>query len=614
MFEKLVRKLKPKTKEEKKTQKRALENTLYIEFADKYVSYYLNSEKIQSINLHVQKYKNTQHLLDTWRETLELIFKTVSEKEVALKIFLKSKHFLVQNKVENENSFLSSKLGLDEESIKSITLKEECYLIIENNFLKDILFTLKDYSVDNIYDISLINSMSIKNRNSLYIDISMNSFEILLNRSKIQKRVLKKTLSSFIEECASSLYVDFETAYQNITLNFNSSTTYQELESSTKKIYVDLKNFIDYIYDEIYSTISFFNIHDKTEFIDSILINGDILEFDFIINILSQRLDIEFLSLDKIHKVNSTEKINLNLIKSIKKDQLENLDIDFEGLVYSDTKNRYVFDNYSFKLKEDLNKIKINYKKDEKIVVPEKFQKPIWKMEVKEIVEFIKWKSENSTSESKKRFLFSSIGVMLVSLFLIFFTKFVFDLNNEFTLSINTLESRVKRIDLLKQELLRNDQKFILQEEKIDKIFWTKKIITIANLMPNEIWLSSISIKDNTQIIENKEVTSQSMILSAKTLNSGNGHVYNIAKYMNKLLNAQDDFRKDFSGINFGGATTENNSTDGEINFKLLCNFKKNINIKEIEEKKRVERNSIMENLQNIKTDSNDKNRILDNI
>jgi hypothetical protein len=103
--------------------------------------------------------------------------------------------------------------------------------------------------------------------------------------------------------------------------------------------------------------------------------------------------------------------------------------------------------------------------------------------------------------------------------------------------------------------------------------------------------------------------------LEARAFPSVVGHIANIAVYMDKLLNANDDFKKDFSDIHFGGATIVQEYGQEVINFKLLCNFEKNINIKDIQEKnKKVNKKSIVENLGNIKKNTNKKEKILNEL
>jgi hypothetical protein len=133
--------------------------------------------------------------------------------------------------------------------------------------------------------------------------------------------------------------------------------------------------------------------------------------------------------------------------------------------------------------------------------------------------------------------------------------------------------------------------------------------------MPNEIWLSSLTLKNIKKTIENKEVTSQSLVLESRALPSNIGHISTIALYMDKLLNAEDDFKKDFSSINFGGADISTEYGYDVVNFKLLFNFEKNINIQNIKTKEnKVKKNSIGENLSNIKQNAQKQKNILNKL
>ena len=615
---------------------------LVVEFANGYISYSLNnSNKIETTIFTIQQ-NNFEQQLVVWEEQLKIIVNNLRVKP-KITILLKSAKFLVKHSDKNliENSatnYFTNKLALTDNSIEIKHLEQNSYMIVEYEFLQQILFTFKEHNIQSIYDLSILNSSYIKSEKiNLYLDISFDTFDIILNYHTIQKRNFNTNLSYLIDSCAKSLYMDFETSYQNLKLDFRNLTSYKELENSTKPSQKVLLEYCNILIEDIKSTLSYFSIYDNIDYIDNIYINGDILEFDFIIKILSDKLDINFISLNKFVQINSLAKTNITIFNKLDKLITEKIDINFDGLHYSDGRNEYIFIESGFVDKENLTssqKAKVKSEKQEiKINTSSSLfyddnNRPFWQMEMGELATFVKSKimmlrqkqSDDSKEEKEPlniKFILTILAVGFSLIIFIFVFDFVSSKTLQFENNINILEDRIQRVDRLKRNLIKRDQELVFENSTLNrqKIFWTQKIITIANLMPNEIWLSSVSLQNTTKKIENKEVTSQVMVLEARALPSAIGHISNIAYYMNKLLNANDDFKKDFLSISFGGASISQEYGYDVITFKLLCHFEKNINIKEIQNKQqKVKDKSIVENLGDITKNTKEKEKILDNL
>jgi hypothetical protein len=614
---------------QKDTKKQNIEisDNLILELSYTYISYSLNDEKqIKTSNIHIQEDNTFDSILTLWLDSINHIVKSF-EKKPSLTILFKSCDFIVKNSHKTLNKttrrkYFSNKMALEEESIEVINLVNNSYLIIEYKFLKQILFKFKDYTINNIYDLSLLNSSSLNlKHNHFYIDISFSSCDKILSHTKIQKRSFSNNLLYLIENCAKSLYVDNETSYQNLKLDFKNILTYDELVQSTKPLKQNLLDFCDKICDDVKNSLSYFSIYDNIEYIDKFYINGDILELDFIIRILEDKLKIKLIGLDEHIKINSLAKTNLTFYKTIDANTLKKQHINFDGLNYIDNIDEYVVLQSNKKTITKQNLALTNkQKRKKKQNIP---NKPIWKMDMEELASYIKQKFQDNQQDEnidkKSQFgklLVYGIGWVMLFFSLLFTINYILDTSNEFKNSINTLEDRIQRVDKLKRTLKLKNKQFIFNNlDSEDKIFWTQKIITLANLMPNEIWLSSVSMENITTVVENKEVTKQVLILEARAFPSAIGHIANIAKYMDKLLNADDDFRKDFSDIHFGGASIVQEYDQEMVEFKLLCNFEKNIHIKEVIEKnKKTNKKSIVENLGNIRKNTNKKEKILNEL
>lgn len=608
-----------------------INDNLIIELSNRYIAYRLNDNKIEFIEIMVQNCSNFEMLLQHYLEIVDTIVETIGIK-INLIILLKSDRFLVKNsnkslKNEEKLRYFASSLVMNEDSFNAMQLKENSYTIIDHQFIKQILDTFKKYNILDIYEISILNSLQLDSPH-IYIDISFGNSEIILNKTRIQKRTLTHNLTSFIDSCAKKLYIDFETSFEDIKINFKDIKTYEQLIQSSNAVKDELINFIDTIYEDIQSSLSYFSVYDNVDTVYNIYINGDILEYDFLLNILKDKLNIELIPLNIYLKINSQEKINLSMLELIYKDKrsiLDNLNLDFKGLKHSDNKDEYIFtesrlDESSISNQDTKTKStnKINLSTGKSLLYDEN-NKAVWKMDISELGTFIKSRFNEYKNSDKndislkdnKVILYTIISIPLIVI-LVFILNMVLNLNSNFDKNMYYLEQKMIKSDILKRKLASKNLSTNIAK-KSDKIFWTQKLITLSSLMPNEIWLSSLTLENKETTIENKKVTNQLIVLESRALPSEVGHISTIASYMDNLLKADDDFKKDFASINFGGATIKNEYGYDVINFKLLCKFDKNINIKAIEEKTRKDK-SIGENLKDIKKNTKQKDKILKNL
>jgi hypothetical protein len=622
-----------KQKEEEKKDIKNIQNNdhLYVELSQTYIAYRLNQdEKINFVQLGTMQHDDYDSLLKLWNEALSVIISTL-KIQVTISLFIKSFHFVMKNSnkqmdMDNARIYFANQLALSKENIEVKNIFNNSYFIVEYKFLQKILFAFKDYKIDNIYDTSLLHSSYIKtNTNHFYIDISFDSFDMILNHSKIQKRNIDINLNTLINRCAKSSYVDYETSYENIKLSFKNIVSYDDLSQSTKALEKIFLAYIDEIIVNIHNSLEYFSIKDNMDYIDTIYINGDVLELDFIIKILEDKLKIKFISMNKYLKINNLYKSTLTMYNNIDISILNKFDIDFEGLNYNDGRDEYVFIENKFIDKGSLTssqKTKVDTHKKEILIKnndSEVFNKPILKMSMSELFEFFqsKFLNNNSSSSINNTNIIYLIGIIPLGLMGFYTFNIISDTQRNFNNNIKILEDRIQRVDQVKKTLLLKNKQINTQRmsAKVDKIFWTEKFITISNLMPNEIWLSSLSLENIKKVIEDKEVVTQTMVLESRALPSNIGHISTIAVYMDKLLNAKENFKKDFSNINFGGADISNEYGYDVVNFSLVFHFEKNINITNVQEQEnKVEKKSIGENLINIKQNSINQKDILDKL
>lgn len=606
---------------------------LYVVLSSRYLSYRLEDGLIQYMEFPVDTMQEFSEQLQIWFEAIQVIIKTL-EFTPEFVFFIHHGKFIVKNAekfidVKYQNRHFANKLAIDESKIDVRHLQDKSYLIIDFDFIQKILFKFKDYTISGIYDMSLLATeyLSLSGVHC-YINISYDNFDIILNNRKIQKRTITDSLSKFLEQCSAAIYTDMETSYTNLKNSFKSVTSYQELKEINKPLQKELLAYIDSLANNIEQSLSYFSVYDIIENVDKVYIDGDILEFDFMIKILNDKLNIDAITINKFMKLNTYQKADLELFSKLESKELEKYHLDFEGLRYSDGRDEYIFVENKFIAKGHLSatqKTKINEEKESKEYNPleddeeisEILDMPIWKMSMGELYSFAKEKLNLKKSGSLNVDLVY-YGIFIVGIFflVLFLLTSMSDTQREFKNNILTYEDRVKRVDSLKQKLSKDALMSInTADSEIKKILWTQKFITLSNLMPNEIWLASVSMKNYTKTIEDKEVTSQALVLEARALPSATGHVSSIANYMQELLNADDEFKKDFSSIHFGGAKIINEYGYDVIHFTLICQFEKNINVKTIEDKtKKTKNKSIGENLQSINQNIKVKEKILNSL
>jgi hypothetical protein len=415
-----------------------------------------------------------------------------------------------------------------------------------------------------------------------------------------------------------------ETTYSNLKNSFKSISSYKELEESSKPLQKELLEYIDTLVSHIEKSLSYFSVYDAIDNVDKVYLSGDILEFDFIVQIINDKLNINAVTINKLMKLNTYQKANLELFSKLEKKDLERYSLDFEGLHYSDGRDEYIFVENKFIAKGHLTatqKTKINKEEQkdefdplEDDEISELLDIPIWKMSMGELFTYTKSQLNLDKSGGVNiSLIYYSVFIVGIFFLVIFLLSSMSDSQREFKNNIYTYEDRVKRVDNLKNKLSKD---IVINidtiDNEIDKILWTQKFITLSNLMPNEIWLASVNMKNYTKKIEDKEVTSQALVLEARALPSSIGHITSIANYMQELLSADDEFKKDFSNIHFGGAKIITEYGYEVIHFQLVCHFEKNINVKMIEEKNnKIKEKTIGENLQNINQNIKEKEEVL---
>ena len=611
---------------------------VFVSLSNKSISIaYREDEGLITKGLNFDIQTDNDKLVEIWGGAVKDL---LSQSSFSPKLILltNSPLFLLKNLkgIESEEEryeYVSSQIGIDNGQFNMLEVKNSAYLVVENSAIEKILFAFKEYEIDALYDLSILNSFYLLNKKSeLYLNISLNSIDAIINGEVFQKRTLKNLFLNYLDRSATKLNLDLDSTYRHIQKNFSDIKTYKELIHSTHNGAVDLRAFIDEMVSFIQSTLNYFNNYESLDDIESIYLDGDILELGFMVDMLRDKLNFDgIVKVNELLKVNNPKKNATTIASHSSLEDLDHLAITLDGLRYNDGKQEYIFVDNSLVLKKKLSKeqkkkvigfrrvIEVAERKEGKKY--KKSDKSIWKMDGSELLELIKSKFDSSkdgaidkdieVNEERGKIIF------LISLFVgfgfyqLFF--YVTDIERKFNSKVQSYQLNVNSVTLKEEKLAQGDKVFI--STGIDKILWTEKFVTLSKNMPDAIWFSSIRLENVAKEIEGKKITSTRVVLDGRCLPSSEGHINTIANYMDNLMSADDNFRKDFIDVSFGGAETSFDSFDRKlISFKLYLNFRRNINIEYIKKEVSPKDKSIVENLDSIKENSNKKTEILKNI
>lgn len=628
----------------KKKEKEKLKIFVSLSYKSLSVAYEEESElKIESINFDIQTDINT--LIKVWGKSIKKLLSKVSFEPYLILLF-NSSSFLVKNipNIDNKNviyDYLSKDLELPKGYFEITHIRDSSYLVVENSTIEKIMFTFKDYNISSLHDLSIINGSYLLIKDSeLYINVSIHSIEIIHNGSVFQKRATDRFFLEYLQKSAKKLNLDLDSTYTYIRKNFSKISSYEELLKSTQNGAVELRGFVDTLTYYIQETLRYFSNYSSIEDIRVVYLDGDILELDFLPNIIGDKLGLEeIVPINQFLNLNDYKKVAPTISYRADQTLLDKSSILLDGLRYSDGKQEYIFVDNTLvaqkKLSKEQKKKIIGFKR----VIDEneeknsrsnrEYKKPdksIWKMNATELFELLqnKLSGNNSNIENKndnenetendERGKIILLSILVIGGAIYYFGMYIMDLELSFDRTIGTYESNIHSVDRAREKIS-TDNKVYKIESGINKILWTEKFITIAKNMPDEIWFSSIRLESVGKEIEGKKVKTTRVVLEGRCLPSSIGHISTIAEYMEKLINSDDNFRKDFINVSFGGAESIYDDLNRNlISFKLYCNFRKNINIKEIKKEVKAEKKSIVENIKSIKENSQKKKEMLNKL
>jgi len=577
-------------------------------------------------------------LVDFSRESLQeyvKLLKKHTKKDDSLVLLFNLPDFMVRTfdsdrKDEEPVKYFSKKLLCEDDEIIIKKIKNDSYLILKAEVLQELLFGFKDFKIEGIYATEVVNALNLlKTQDLVYIDISYQNFSISFNGERFLKRDLKDTLFKFVKKCSDEIHIDFNSTVEHLRTSYEDIKSFDDLLRSSKPARDEIRNFLDEVVSKIEETLSYFNITGGLNSVKKFYINGDILNFEVLLRLLKDRFkNVEIVEVNRDLKLNNIKKIDITLAKENER-ILEDLRLDIDGVEFRDKKRTFVFVDNSFQDKRKLNKkskeklkeiqkVEVRRKSSTKVLPKkQKEKKSILQMNFAELKEhfFSKKEPEDSKKDSDSNELMQLLflAFLVVAGGSYFLVNLALDEQKKFKATVSNLKSKIDKFGDLANKHIKNENVYI--DKKVDKIFWTRKFITIANNMPNAIWLSSAELVDKSETVDGKNVVKKSLLLEGRVLPSSIGHIENIAQYMDKLLKADINFQRDFVNVSFMGANIVEEYGYKVVNFKLECDFEKNVHIEEFKKaQKEAKDRSIMENIGEIKKSQKAKIEALNNI
>jgi Tfp pilus assembly PilM family ATPase len=136
------------------------------------------------------------------------------------------------------------------------------------------------------------------------------------------------------------------------------------------------------------------------------------------------------------------------------------------------------------------------------------------------------------------------------------------------------LKTRLE-LDKHAQTLAPAASELVYKVTKTDKILWTNKLRTISAVLPENIWISDLDLKETTEKFEGMEVAKRMLALTCHVDSKRGDHLQTIALFVRSLKD-QKEFVQDFTDVHFHAAQRSAVDTD-IIDFTLTLPLRRNL-------------------------------------
>lgn len=144
---------------------------------------------------------------------------------------------------------------------------------------------------------------------------------------------------------------------------------------------------------------------------------------------------------------------------------------------------------------------------------------------------------------------------------------------------INALDATIVKNIKLKQDTAA-PTKQVTSSGEIDKVLWTEKFLALAENMNETMWLTDVYLEVTKRTIGDSEIEEKKLVIQGAVLPSTDGHILQIAEFINRLEKDRAGFMDDFREILFEGAFLDREEADPVIRFAIEARYdaKKRLN------------------------------------
>lgn len=148
---------------------------------------------------------------------------------------------------------------------------------------------------------------------------------------------------------------------------------------------------------------------------------------------------------------------------------------------------------------------------------------------------------------------------------------------NEINAEIARLEIEVKEVESKEEEARELEKRIqVIDQLMFSRLSWARRLNEISNLVPDNIWLTSLSLSQSTVSSPGggASVTKNVLVLRGKALALPGERAVNLIGVFMNNLKFNPSFFENFSDIEFIGTTSEKSGEKEVVGFELRCIFK----------------------------------------
>ncbi|MGB0721129.1 MAG: hypothetical protein ACPGU7_01925 [Gammaproteobacteria bacterium] len=143
--------------------------------------------------------------------------------------------------------------------------------------------------------------------------------------------------------------------------------------------------------------------------------------------------------------------------------------------------------------------------------------------------------------------------------------------DKKYRLAAGGYQSKVSELQKHRRQLTAEGGQPQVTNVDVDKVLWTEKFLSIGQNMNNHLWLTDVYLSEVQGQIGDGQVVRQKLIIEGAALPSTDGHVFELANFIQRLEADEDRFMSDFREVSFEGAEIGEDNGDEIIRFTLAA-------------------------------------------